>query len=184
MTPEEMPLRVGKRLLRIVVASDNTAVAIRAQDSAVRLARRARLASEVIGHCLAIDTLSEPERRAEAARQVRDADLVVIALNDGHRVPPLVRTWADQWGPHERPWSATLFVAVDHRAATLRQPAPVSDFLGRAATRCGMHFECWTIDWNGSGYEQCVGRVFLKARTPLSESIPDSRRPANGLSSG
>lgn len=176
----ETPLRIGNRL-RIVVASDNSAIGFRAHDSAARLARRSRL-GEVISHLVVVETLDEPDRRAETARQVSDADLIIITLSDGHALSPVVGKWADEWRTHRRPWSATLLVAVDHRSATLRQPPPAAELLRRAAIRCGMQFECWTIDWQGTGYEQCVGRLISRARTPLPEVRSDSRREVSGLS--
>jgi hypothetical protein len=119
--------------IKIVIAYDSAATGKRAEAIYERLARRLGNSFDFKQRLWRFDVLEQESLRAEAARDAADADIVIVATNQGKKLPDGVQNWLES-SLQQHNGAAALVALLDHPSA------PVQPYLEEVARRGGMDF--------------------------------------------
>jgi hypothetical protein len=119
--------------IKIVIAYDSAATGKRAEAIYERLARRLGNNFDFEQRLWRFDVLEQENLRAEAARDAADADIVIVATNQGKKLPDGVQNWLES-SLEQHSGAAALVALLDHPSA------PVQPYLEEVARRGGMDF--------------------------------------------
>jgi hypothetical protein len=119
--------------IKIVIAYDSAATGKRAEAIYERLARRLGNRFDFKQRLWRFDVLEQESLRAEAARDTADADIVIVATNQGKKLPDGVQNWLES-SLQRHSGAAALVALLDHPSA------PVQPYLEEVARRGGMDF--------------------------------------------
>jgi hypothetical protein len=131
--PTSQTIHVENASIKIVIAYDSAATARRAEAMYKRLAQRLGDDFDFEQRLWRFDLLEEETLRAEAAKDAADADIVIVATNDDHKLPEGVQSWLES-SVQQHAGGAALVALLEHPSA------PVQPYLEDVARRSGMDF--------------------------------------------
>jgi hypothetical protein len=127
------PIDLQNSSIKIVIAYDNAATALRAEAIYERLAQRLGDDFDFEQRLWRFDVLEEETLRAEAAKDAADADIVIVATKDDHQLPEGVQSWLES-SLQQHAGGAALVALLEHASP------PVQPYLEDVARRGGMDF--------------------------------------------
>ncbi len=153
--------------LKIIIAYENFAAAIRAKELTDRLAAELESQDDMDCDFWKFDLLERPQFLAQATADVAEADIIVISVRGAAALPAATRTWLANW-PAQRRERLTALIVLREKPGAVPEGNLCND-LRRIARSRRMDFFCekWTLGGLNGGHggaRDCRSR-----RRPIKE---------------
>ena len=100
--------------LKIVVAGEDFAAILLAQELSRRLAAELKPESGISSDAWKFESLGNPQVGKEAAKGAAKADIVIIAADGNVEPPAHVKSWIESWLPRKRKGVTAWVALLDH----------------------------------------------------------------------
>ena len=139
--------------LRMVIAYENVAAALRARRVSEWLSAHLESDIELDSTVWEFDALNSPHLREQAAAEALAADLIVISARGDAELPDHVKNWIGRWAPRKRGEAAALVALLQHHPDS---SGPLGAYLRQVAEQGRMDFFCKAGNWHQAEPEYAV----------------------------
>lgn len=128
----------GAKRLALLATFEDSVTGMRVKEFCQGLSRNLGEQCQIIEHVWLFSTFRLRELREIAAEEASAADLVIISVHQGAKLPEEVTSWIDLWRSHKAPRQAVLLALLD--PAYGEASGPTEAYLQEIARRRGMEF--------------------------------------------
>ena len=157
-TPDQMQTYDAKPQFNVVIAYEDFAAGLHAQETCDFLARNLERELTLDSQMWKFDVLGNPKLREMATRDAAEADLIMISTHGDGDLPQEVKDWIDEW-TGQLSSAIALVKLTDRNPCCHPDDDVIRSYLQSVAQRAGMDFFAQPDDWPDRGEDFSLEQI-------------------------